>query len=81
MIKSTQHGALGALEAGRAWVNDKVQTLDAGRAAIMDALTPLEKTIGGSGAMYVMAKLPDGTDDMVRILISFTCLFHFSPYF
>lgn len=60
----SQHAALGALKAGRSWVDDKVQTLDAGRAAIMDALAPLEKTVGGSGAMYVMAKLPSGTDDM-----------------
>lgn len=63
---SIQQAALGALKAGRSWVDNKVKTLDAGRAAILDALSPLETTIGGSGAMYVMAKLPDGTDDMVR---------------
>ena len=34
----------------------------------MDALAPLEKTVGGSGAMCVMAKLPSGTGDMVRDL-------------
>ena len=41
-----------------------MRTLDAGRKAILDALAPLETTIGGSGAMYVMGKLPDDVDDM-----------------
>ena len=62
----SQLAALGALSAGRSWVHEKVKTLDAGREAIIDALSPLEMTIGGTGAMYVMAKLPDGIDDMVR---------------
>eukprot|EP01083_Nonionella_stella_P102610 292010_1 len=60
----TQHAALGALTAGRSWVLSNVQTLEAGRKAILDALSPLEKTIGGTGAMYCMAKLPAGIDDM-----------------
>jgi aspartate/methionine/tyrosine aminotransferase len=54
----SQHAALGALSAGRGWVNAKVETLSAGRAAIVDALSPLEQVMGGSGAMYVMGKLP-----------------------
>jgi aspartate/methionine/tyrosine aminotransferase len=29
----------------------------------LDALAPLETTIGGSGAMYVMGKLPAGMED------------------
>lgn len=45
---------------------DKVSTLDKSREAILKALQPLE-TIGGSGAMYVMAKLPPGKDDDVEI--------------
>ena len=61
----SQHGALGALSAGKQWVDKKVKTLDVGREAILDALSGMEKIIGGSGAMYVMAKLPDGMDDMV----------------
>lgn len=63
--KISQYGALGALSAGKQWVDKKVKTLDAGREAILDALSGMEKMIGGSGAMYVMAKLPDGMDDMV----------------
>mmetsp|Transcript_33316 Transcript_33316/g.75365 ORF Transcript_33316/g.75365 Transcript_33316/m.75365 type:complete len:118 (+) Transcript_33316:1-354(+) len=55
--------ALGALGAGRGWVEDRVDTLREGRDAILDALSPLGETVGGSGAMYVMARLPGGTDD------------------
>jgi len=59
----SQTAALGALDAGRDWVRDKVATLDVGREAILKALEPLEKVMGGTGAMYVMGKLKDGTDD------------------
>jgi aspartate/methionine/tyrosine aminotransferase len=61
----SQVAALGALSAGRSWVIDKVATLEIGRRAILSALEPLERVIGGSGAMYVMGKLPDGMDDQV----------------
>eukprot|EP00559_Dactyliosolen_fragilissimus_P000001 CAMPEP_0184874028 /NCGR_PEP_ID=MMETSP0580-20130426/42166_1 /TAXON_ID=1118495 /ORGANISM="Dactyliosolen fragilissimus" /LENGTH=396 /DNA_ID=CAMNT_0027376993 /DNA_START=227 /DNA_END=1415 /DNA_ORIENTATION=+ len=55
--------ALGALSAGRDWVQQKVSTLDPGREAILNAIQPLQKIIGGSGAMYFMGKLPDGVSD------------------
>eukprot|EP00594_Rhizosolenia_setigera_P006437 CAMPEP_0178948606 /NCGR_PEP_ID=MMETSP0789-20121207/5575_1 /TAXON_ID=3005 /ORGANISM="Rhizosolenia setigera, Strain CCMP 1694" /LENGTH=426 /DNA_ID=CAMNT_0020629009 /DNA_START=187 /DNA_END=1464 /DNA_ORIENTATION=+ len=61
----SQVAALGAIESGRDWVNEKVKTLDEGRDAIINALSPLESIMGGSGAMYVMAKLPDNADDQV----------------
>lgn len=61
----SQMVALGALRAGRDWVYDQVKTLDAGRRAILGALSSLEEVIGGNGAMYVMGKLPDGVDDQV----------------
>ncbi len=63
----SQIAALGALSAGRTWVSNKVRTLDQSRDAILKALQPLEKTIGGSGAMYVMAKLPDHCNDDLEI--------------
>ena len=63
--KISQLAAIGALSAGRNWVLDKVKSLDTGRALIMDALSSLECCIGGTGAMYIMAKLPDGMDDML----------------
>jgi aspartate/methionine/tyrosine aminotransferase len=56
----SQVAAAGALEAGPAWVREKVATLDTGRQAILEALSPLP-IMGGSGAMYVMAKLPAGS--------------------
>eukprot|EP00578_Thalassiosira_sp_NH16_P029833 CAMPEP_0181076388 /NCGR_PEP_ID=MMETSP1071-20121207/392_1 /TAXON_ID=35127 /ORGANISM="Thalassiosira sp., Strain NH16" /LENGTH=495 /DNA_ID=CAMNT_0023157565 /DNA_START=532 /DNA_END=2019 /DNA_ORIENTATION=- len=59
----SQMAALGALRAGRDWVYDRVKTLDEGRAAILDSLSPLDEIIGGDGAMYVMGKLPGGLDD------------------
>ena len=65
----SQRAALGALTAGRSWVDEKVKTLEASRKAIIQALEPLEEIMGGSGAMYVMAKLPDGMDDMVSTFL------------
>lgn len=59
----SQYAAMGALNAGRHWVTDKVKTLTAGRDAILEALSPLEQVMGGSGAMYVMGKLPDHDND------------------
>jgi aspartate/methionine/tyrosine aminotransferase len=62
--RMSQIAALGALDAGREWVNNKVATLDAGREAILDAMKPLNPIMGGTGAMYVMGKLPEHlTDD------------------
>lgn len=61
----SQMVALGALQAGREWVYERVTTLDVGRAAIRNAMSPLEDIIGGNGAMYIMGKLPDGVDDQV----------------
>ena len=61
----SQMAALGALQAGRDWVYERVTTLDIGRTAIMKAMSSLEDVIGGDGAMYIMGKLPDGVDDWV----------------
>ena len=61
----SQMAALGAMRSGRDWVYDRVRTLDAGRAAILGAMSSLKDVIGGNGAMYVMGKLPDGVDDQV----------------
>jgi aspartate/methionine/tyrosine aminotransferase len=61
----SQMAALGALQAGREWVHDRVKTLDIGRAAIIKAMSSLENCIGGNGAMYIMGQLPHGVDDRV----------------
>lgn len=58
--------ALGALsnDNHRDWVKGMVSTLLPGRDAILAALEPLDKIVGGDGAMYVMGKLPSGLDDL-----------------
>lgn len=61
----TQIAATGALRAGRQWVYDKYATLDTSRELILDALSPMAKTMGGSGAMYVMGRLPIKEDGSV----------------
>ena len=59
----SQIAALASIGSGREWVAERVKTLDGGRQAILNALSPLESIMGGTGAMYVMAKLPVGMDD------------------
>lgn len=54
-----QVAALGALKSGKSWVLQRVKTLTESRQAILRALQPLPHTMGGSGAMYVMAQLPN----------------------
>lgn len=61
----SQMAAVGALQAGREWVYERVKTLDIGRAAIKKAMSSLEDVVGGNGAMYIMGKLPSGVDDRV----------------
>ena len=57
-------------EDSREWVRQKVNTLESSRTAIFEALEPLEQTIGGTGAMYIMAKLPVEDDvECARILV------------
>lgn len=69
----SQIAALGSLKQGRQWVIGKVQTLDIGRKAVENALSSsLDTVVGGSGAMYFMAKLPTTCYDDVefaRILV------------
>ena len=62
----SQLAALGAMQSsgGRQWVMDQVATLKVGREAVKQALSYLEQVIGGSGAMYFMAKLPFALDDV-----------------
>jgi aspartate/methionine/tyrosine aminotransferase len=69
----SQMAALGALQAGRQWVYDQVDTLEIGREAILEAMSTLEETIGGDGAMYLMGKLPEGVDDQVCVVSLLLC--------
>lgn len=55
----SQIAALGALQSGKDWAMAQYATLETGRQAILKALEPLPSVMGGTGAMYVMGKLPD----------------------
>jgi aromatic aminotransferase len=58
-----QVAALGALDAGPAWVRPHYSTLDTSRAAIQSALSSsVSQVLGGTGAMYCMAYC--GGDDV-----------------
>jgi aspartate/methionine/tyrosine aminotransferase len=57
--------ALGAVEEGRAWVEQQVAGLAGNREALVDALSPLGalgggSVVGGEGAIYLFARLPEG---------------------
>jgi len=59
----SQHVALAALEEGGSYIQQQIADLRHNRAVIADALTPLGSKghgwIGGEGAIYFFAKLPD----------------------
>jgi len=57
---ASQFVALGAIQAGRSWVENKVKSLGASRDVVLGALAPLQPfgIYGGEGAIYVWAKLP-----------------------
>jgi aspartate/methionine/tyrosine aminotransferase len=83
----SQVAALGALKAGRSWVLEQVATLDTGRESILEAMAPLKVIMGGTGAMYIMGKLPNGMDDQVRalagivqVLLAFKSLLTLRPF-
>eukprot|EP00967_Tisochrysis_lutea_P034593 scaffold41344_cov32-Tisochrysis_lutea.AAC.2 len=67
---ASQRVALGALEAGRDWVNHRVASLDEQKALVLDALAPLGagSVQGGSGAIYLVVRLPDGAADDVAVV-------------
>jgi len=58
----SQVAALGALAAGPEWVQEHYATLESSRTAILQAISGLPQTMGGSGAMYVMGQLPFSKD-------------------
>ena len=61
----SQKAALGALEAGAPWVRDKVADLASNKqlliTTITDCLGP-DSVLGGSGAIYLMVRLPKTRD-------------------
>lgn len=66
-----QIAALAAVrQAGRGWVAERVRTLNEGRECIRKALATMHQPImGGSGAMYMMVKLPVPNDQEIAEML------------
>eukprot|EP00434_Breviolum_minutum_P015144 symbB.v1.2.013356.t1/scaffold942.1/size149982/7 len=68
---ASQKAALAALDAGRQWVKEHVRGLKENRRLVVAAV---EDTLGkgavagGSGAIYLMVKLPDGFENDTRVV-------------
>ena len=62
--------ALGALQPGRAWVDGHVAALAEQKALVLEALSPLGEGAvrGGSGAIYLFVRLPEGCVDDVAVV-------------
>eukprot|EP00548_Thalassiothrix_antarctica_P009053 CAMPEP_0194156840 /NCGR_PEP_ID=MMETSP0152-20130528/69750_1 /TAXON_ID=1049557 /ORGANISM="Thalassiothrix antarctica, Strain L6-D1" /LENGTH=413 /DNA_ID=CAMNT_0038864811 /DNA_START=127 /DNA_END=1365 /DNA_ORIENTATION=+ len=59
---------LGSPGKGKVWVQKQFQTLETGRRAIYRALQVMNTPMmGGSGSMYIMAKLPESASDDKKI--------------
>lgn len=67
----SQRLALLAMEPGRQWVADRVAALHEQKSLVLEALhavLPKESVRGGSGAIYLFCKLPEGvTDDLAAV--------------
>ncbi|CAJ1365984.1 unnamed protein product [Effrenium voratum] len=67
----SQKAALAALNAGRGWVKEHVKGLKENRRlavrAVEETLGP-GSVVGGSGAIYLMVKLPQGFEDDTRVV-------------
>ncbi|CAK9011310.1 unnamed protein product [Durusdinium trenchii] len=68
---ASQKAALAAMESGRPWVKERVRGLSENRRLVVAAV---EETLGkgavagGSGAIYLMAKLPAGFENDTRVV-------------
>ena len=54
----SQQAALGALEAGRSWVDSRTAPLQENLSLLRRALAPLPAVHGGEGAIYLLCELP-----------------------
>uniref|UniRef100_A0A7S0LII8 Aminotransferase class I/classII large domain-containing protein n=1 Tax=Coccolithus braarudii TaxID=221442 RepID=A0A7S0LII8_9EUKA len=66
---ASQRVAIGALAAGRGWVDANVDSLAQQKQLVLDALAPLGEGLvhGGSGAIYLFCKLPGDLDDLEAV--------------
>jgi len=68
---ASQKVALAAMSAGRDWVRERVRGLKENRRLVIQALTDTlgpGSVAGGSGAIYLMAKLPVGFENDTRVV-------------
>ncbi|PAN32548.1 hypothetical protein PAHAL_5G495800 [Panicum hallii] len=65
-----QRLALYSLEAGPAWIKERVKDLVRNRELLVEALSPLgeDNVKGGEGAIYLWAKLPDNCSDDFEVV-------------
>ncbi len=72
VVQISQQAALGALEAGSAWVSEQVAGLEINKKVILDALKPVgtlgDGIAGGEGAIYLWVRLPHGCEDDTRVV-------------
>jgi katanin p60 ATPase-containing subunit A1 len=72
VVQISQQAALGALDAGSAWVSEQVEGLEVNRRVILEALVPIGSLgngiAGGEGAIYLWARLPKGCEDDTRVV-------------
>ncbi|CAE7652844.1 ISS1 [Symbiodinium pilosum] len=67
----SQKVALAALGAGREWVQERVRGLKENKRLVIQALTETlgpGSVAGGSGAIYLMAKLPKGFENDTQVV-------------
>lgn len=67
----SQKVALAALGAGREWVKERVRGLKENKRLVIQALTETlgpDSVAGGSGAIYLMARLPKGFENDTRVV-------------
>ena len=66
----SQYASLGALDAGRGWVEEKVRLLDANRRMVLDAVSCLgpDSVAPSEGAIYVFCRLPENHRDDMKVV-------------
>tara|TARA_B110001452_G_scaffold118120_1_gene97980 strand:+ start:125 stop:1501 length:1377 start_codon:yes stop_codon:yes gene_type:complete len=68
----SQKVAIGALETGRAWVDERIASLAEQKALVLDALHATlgaDAVKGGSGAIYLFCRLPAGCEDDTAVVV------------
>ena len=68
----SQKVAIGALDTGRAWVDERIASLAEQKALVLEALHATlgaDAVKGGSGAIYLFCRLPAGCEDDTAVVV------------